>query len=285
VRVGFFCMPSVLSIRALAALFDGGCDVRWVVQPAGRARRAEAFIERADADRGPVDPMRIASEQRVPVFRVGDASAEPALRLYRESPVDLSVIAFFNQLLRAPALDLLGDVVNLHPSLLPKLRGPAPLFWTFKKDLRETGLTLHRVTPREDDGDILWRRPMPVRPGARAEELVDELGHLATSAIRDHLRDPGARGVPQDEGLATRAPRPDRRARRVDHDLDAAALFRFVRGAGRLAELWVDDGAGGVQVTDAVRYVEGERPPADLTVDGKLAVVRARDGYVSCQVA
>src|SRR5262249_53701889 len=94
----------------------------------------------------PEDPFALAEEHRIPCYLVGDASGSRAMALLRRHPADIHCVAFFNQLLRKNVLALprLGTV-NLHPSLLPAYRGPAPLFWVFRDGARETGLTLHLV--------------------------------------------------------------------------------------------------------------------------------------------
>ena len=62
---------------------------------------------------------------------------------------------------------------NLHPSLLPKYRGPNPLFWQIQNHETETGITLHQVTGDLDAGDILGKRPktLPVQKDA---EILNE---------------------------------------------------------------------------------------------------------------
>lgn len=71
-------------------------------------------------------------------------------------------------------------VINLHPSLLPKYRGPNPYFWTFYDDNSITGSTVHFINKGEDTGDILLQKQINIKRGITSlqlrEKLINEIG-------------------------------------------------------------------------------------------------------------
>lgn len=304
-RIGFLCMESVFSVRPLEALLAAGHDVRFVMRPIGgidtrnkavlrRHRGFDVAVRRALAlgfggARAPVDelkrnPLLVAARADIPAYLVGDASCAPATALLAREKVDVVVVAFFNQLLRPAFLQVppLG-AINLHPSLLPRYRGPAPLFWTFRDGAQEAGLTLHRIAPGEDDGDVLLQEAVPLPLGTAGEELVDDLADRAarmTVAAVDALASGMAQAQRQDPAHATRAPRPSEQDLLVDASLGARRAFHFVRGVGRWNPVYVDTAGARVRVVDAVELDEGRKLPGESAVVGELLHLGCEDGVV-----
>jgi methionyl-tRNA formyltransferase len=299
VRVGFLCMESVFSVRPLEALLAAGHDVRFVMRPIGgmetrtkgiikRHRGFDVAVRRAlglgQADDDKRNPLVVAARADIPAYLVGNASAGGAVALLKRERVDIVVVAFFNQLLKPAFLEVprLG-ALNLHPSLLPRYRGPAPLFWTYRDGCTETGLTLHRVSPGEDDGDVLSQERVPLPLELPGEELVDDLASRAARMTVDalHAIESGsARFTPQDPALVTRAPRPTEQDLRVDASMGARRAFQFVRGVGRWNPVYVDTGSQRVRVVDAVELQEGQRMPREVAVVGDLLHLGCEDGVV-----
>ena len=125
---------------------------------------------------------------------------------------------------------------GVHPSLLPRWRGPDPYFHTILHGDAETGVTLHRLEPEYDTGAVVARSTLRVHPQDTGWSLARRLDRPSL-ALLVGCADALASGVtpassPQDDALATAAPRPD------EDDLalafttsDAAQLERCVRAA------------------------------------------------------
>ncbi|OGQ09426.1 MAG: hypothetical protein A2138_02530 [Deltaproteobacteria bacterium RBG_16_71_12] len=292
-------MESVFSVRPLQAMLRAGHDVRFVMRPIGPlATRRQAILRRHrgfdvavrrllgrdDGEAARRDPFTVAANADIPAWIVGNASAPAAVKLVERERVDVLVIAFFNQLLKPAMLAAARfGAVNLHPSLLPAYRGPAPLFWTYRDGAAESGLTVHRVGPGEDDGAILAQTAVPVPFGMPGEELVDALAERAEQSLVSVLAAVArgdATGTPQDASRATRAPRPTDADLVVDASAGARRAFHFVRGVGRWNQLVVDVAGTRVRVVDAVELDLERRVPGEVALVGDTVCLGCDDGVV-----
>ncbi|MCU0935465.1 MAG: hypothetical protein MUF66_05185 [Gammaproteobacteria bacterium] len=124
--------------------------------------------------------------------------------------------------------------LNLHPSLLPRYRGPYPVFWQLRAGERATGVTLHRVSERLDAGDVVARRRLALPPGASGPEVDALLGAAAGDLAVEALA-AAARGEPlpretQDETLASTWGVPGPEDFDVPMAWSARRAFDFLRG-------------------------------------------------------
>lgn len=122
---------------------------------------------------------RIAGYLGRPVEVTADANAEAFVRSLSAYEPDVVVMASFDQILTAPTLAVpTRGWVNVHPSLLPRHRGPEPIYWTIANGDREAGITVHLTVPRIDAGPILAQRRIAVdaqdTAGTLSKRLVAE---------------------------------------------------------------------------------------------------------------
>jgi methionyl-tRNA formyltransferase len=152
--------------------------------------------------------------------------------LERERP-DLIVSWFWTRRLSKEVLAAARfGGIGAHPSLLPRHRGPDPYFWAIDSGDRETGVTVHRLTERYDDGDVLASSTLVI--GDRdAWQLARVLDRPSLLLLRDAVRSfaSGAppEGVRQDESRATLAPEPSGDELRLDLRWPTERALRRVR--------------------------------------------------------
>jgi methionyl-tRNA formyltransferase len=200
---------------------------------------------------------------------------------------DLLLSFFFPWKLPPEALALppLG-AINVHPSLLPRYRGPCPLGWALREDAREVGLTFHRMDARFDTGPVLARAAFPVRDEDTEETLFEKL-MLTSRRMLPPVLERVARGEPGEAQLdaeATFAPFFEPVYRDIDWRDSARAVHLKVRACrfaawregngdarGRLEGRWVR-----VRRTRAWR---GEDPRA---VPGTLLARQGDELLVQC---
>ena len=212
--------PSVSRLRALP-----GVELAAVItQPERAAGRGRAMA---------ASPLRESAGDRVPVLTMENVNAPENMTILRDWRPDAVVVVSFGQLLRRPLLELPPKgCINLHPSLLPRYRGAAPIAWAVAAGETVTGVTIMFMNERMDAGDILLQREVPIGEEETAPALRSRLAEAGASLLAEAVellaRDAAPRR-PQDDALATFAPKLQKRDGRVDWTLAAAALRNRVR--------------------------------------------------------
>lgn len=172
-------------LRRAAAEFAEGRGVRLVcvfsASSRGRAGPVRRWLHRVL-----LRPRRwLQSRRRAEVLYVADVNAAAFRRRIR--PGDHGIIAGFNQIFAAETIDRFASLTNVHPSVLPYYRGPVPSYWCIRNGESITGYTLHRVTPRIDDGEILFQDTVDIGELRDADELDARIAAAATTALRAYL--------------------------------------------------------------------------------------------------
>lgn len=147
---------------------------------------------------------------------------------------DLIVVAAYGHILTRRVLETprLG-CINIHASLLPKYRGPAPINRAVINGDAESGVTIMEIVEEVDAGDILLARSTEIGPDETARDLHDRLSELGGEALMEALeglRTGSLRPSPQDHSAVTVAPMLKKADGEIDWARPAKALHDFVRG-------------------------------------------------------
>jgi len=223
-RIIFFGSPAS-ALPSLRGLVEAGHSVELVVtqpdKPAGRGRRMTPSAVKA-----------FALERGLPVLESArirkDDSVLPRLR---EARPDVHVVVAYGQIIPAAIIDFPRHrSLNVHFSLLPKYRGAAPVQWTILNGDAETGVTIIVLNERMDQGDILASVLTEVGPRETAAGLESRLAAMGAVLLRETLdRLETLRPVPQDNRLASPAPKIDKGFGRIAWPEPAAVVDRKVR--------------------------------------------------------
>jgi methionyl-tRNA formyltransferase len=225
-RVVFFGTPR-FAVPTLSALLDSRHDVVGVVtqpdRPRGRGQRVTAAPVKA-----------IAVEQGLPVLQpatLRDGAITGDLRAWRP---DVGVVAAYGQMIPNALLAVPRfGMINVHPSLLPKYRGAAPVHRAVIAGETETGVTIMRVAAKLDSGAMFARTTHPIGADQTSDELEEVLAAVGARLlveVVDSLAAGTAHEEPQDEHLATYAPRLTKDEGLIDWTLPAARIHDRVRG-------------------------------------------------------
>lgn len=272
-----FGSGSPLSVRALKALSSISAVAGVVVPP-----RGGNLIRRLASWRRTGSLRKACRQVGIPI--VG-ASRDPGLeRKLADLRPDMIVVASFPDII-PPALRSAASVgsFNIHFSLLPRHRGPVPLFWTYFHDDRETGVTIHWLTDRVDAGPIECQRSIPLDRGTPGSDLYARLveisGELIAETVSRAMADE-LRRIEQNEDLATSKTRPDSAAWAIDFETwTAERVWHFLRGVGdREGRFRVR----GLPLGSSVRYeaVDHGRGPGEIDWSRQGSRVYCRDGVV-----
>ena len=152
----------------------------------------------------------------------------------REQNVDVALVVAYGRILPKDVLSAprLG-CVNVHASLLPKLRGAAPITWSVVRGEPETGVTLMQMDEGMDTGAMLQQFATPITEEETAGELSERLSALGALATRKGLPtyvSGGYTPIEQDHAKATMAPMLKKEDGRIDFTKPARAVHDHVRG-------------------------------------------------------
>jgi len=101
---------------------------------------------------------------------------------------DHGIVAGFNQIFKKETIARFCSLVNFHPSLLPFYRGPVPAYWCLHYGETATGFTLHKVTDRIDDGEILFQEVFPIEDLNDPRGLERKIAELAQPVFWKYLQ-------------------------------------------------------------------------------------------------
>jgi methionyl-tRNA formyltransferase len=239
-RVAVFVSGGPAAIRALEALAQAHQVVALVRfspsrtlrdswrGPARRLARRFAFVA--------PDPVVVwAKAAGVPIIADRRENVRATIDHIRSCSADIGCIATYPRKIPDALLQATGlGCLNMHPSLLPRHRGPNPLFWTYHSGDLEGGVTVHLATPRIDAGAILQQERFPI---ARGESVVDvharaasRGGALLARAVTQVAKAEENR-IDQDESHATPAASPQRGQRYADLSAwSCAQAWHFLAG-------------------------------------------------------
>ena len=199
----FFGSPQ-FAVPFLKAICDSGKHsvVGVVTQPNRPAKRGLSLEP---------PPVKTAAEQlNLPILQPEKVNDDSVLEWLSHHSPDILVVVAYGEFLGKKLLDFCKTPpINVHPSLLPKLRGAAPVQWAVINGLKETGVTIQFMSAKMDSGDVILQEKISVGPNETAEDLfakVTPVGRQLLIRALDQIEAGTAKSRPQNEADATLAP-------------------------------------------------------------------------------
>lgn len=278
-RIVFMGTPD-FAVPSLDALV--GADLRPVAvvtvpdKPAGRGQRLQTSAVKRAAERHGL-PVLQPESLRDPAFQ-GDLAA---LR-----PDVLAVVAF--RILPPEVYETarLG-AFNLHGSLLPAYRGAAPIQRALMDGVEETGVTTFFLQRTVDTGDVVLRRRIAVGPDDTAGDVHDRLAALGAEAVVETVRRIAAGEAyaePQDDTLASPAPKIFRDDARLDWSRSARDVHNHVRALSPYPGAWTEWAPAPGAEPETLKVLRTRLAEVDRQLAGRPGEVAAADGrlVVAC---
>ncbi len=201
-RLAFFGTPATAAryLEHLAPKHDIVAVVTQCDRPRGRSGALE-----------PPAVKKVAEELGLPVLQPERGACGEACEKLRDARPDLCVVVAFGQIIPCDFPDDRDPLrfINVHYSLLPKLRGAAPVQHAILQGLSETGVTVQELVQELDAGNIIVQRRTAIHPDDTSASLMSRLTEIGLAALDDALdliESGNAPSVPQDESQATWAP-------------------------------------------------------------------------------
>lgn len=277
-RVVFFGTPD-FALPTLRRLVSGRHEVVLVVtrpdKPVGRRQE--------------ITPPPVAVTARklgLPVLQPKSLKADGVVSELAAAGADAGVVVAYGRLIPPRVLELFpGGVLNVHPSLLPRHRGPSPIQWAIACGDRETGVTTMLLDEGMDTGPILLQRRVSIGPRETAEELAPRLAELGAELMVDTLDGLEAGSLeprPQPQRGATVTPMIRRDFGEVDWTLPAQRIFDRLRAFTPWPGLYTEFRGGRLKI-HGLEVVQPpppgrEKPGTVVAVDPGGIVVRCGRG-------
>ena len=230
-----------VGVRCLKALLARGVDVRLVITHEDNPHE-QIWFESVAA---------VAADYGIATIAPEDSNAAEVVARVAAARPDFLFSFYYRAMLKAPLLALPScGALNTHGSLLPKYRGRVPINWAIIHGETETGATLHYMTTKPDDGDIVAQTAVPILPDDTAKEVFDKVTVAAEITLHEAL--PGLVA-----GTAPRRPQ----------DASLASYF----GARKPEDGVIDWSKSATEIHNLVRAVAPPYPGARTTLDGRPA--------------
>jgi len=234
VRILFWGTPD-FALPSLRALGGEGHEIVGVVtqpdRPAGRGRKLR-----------PSPVKEVALTEGYEVMTPERPRGEEFLDRIRALEPEISVVVAYGHILPRPVLDVPArGSINVHASLLPVLRGAAPVTWAIARGHETTGVTIMRMAEEMDAGPILFQAEEPIDPEDSASELGARLSEVGAQALVEALAllEVGAlTEEEQDHSKVTFAPKVDRETARVDWDTEPRKVADWIRAMDGVPGAW-----------------------------------------------
>lgn len=288
-RTLFFGSFGLFSLIALEEVLAAGCEVLGVFI----SIRQSASLVRLEPNevlqfRGVHSIVGLAWQHGIPAWSINTSDSPELRELVAELGADLASVASFEQ--RIPP-DLLASLphgfINLHPSLLPSFRGPAPLFWVLRDGAKAAGVTIHQMDNKLDQGPILAQKPLELAVGMSGNELsrlcASEGGKLLAETI-------GQLGqgqiVPQPQtGQSSYAPKPQAEDFTLDPSWPAEQAFAFMRGTAEWHQPYILTlGREQFWLSHAIEYDSAAQLNAPFQIDDERVGFQFKPGVLWARV-
>jgi len=238
-------------------------------RPAGRGKKIKAS-----------EAKSLALQNNIEVFSPEDINSDESIEFIKNKNFDLIIVAAYGKILSQRFLDIKKDAIfNIHASLLPEYRGPAPINWAIINGEEKTGITFQKVVYKLDSGDIVLKRDLAILKDDTADILHDKLVNLACDMLPEFIErfcSGNLEYIKQDESKATYAPILKKEDGRLDFSRPARDLFNRVRGLNPWPSTYTFYKGSLIKVLNADVY-EGHNP----SKEGTIIEVSERGIYVA----
>lgn len=274
-KVVFFGSSS-FSLPVLQALAE--CERHQLVgvatqpdRPSGRNRKIQPGIVHA-----------AALELGIPLIMPEKIGSPEGLSALRHWQPDIIAVASYGQYIPTTVLNLPPcGALNVHPSLLPKYRGAAPLQWSIANGETESGVTIFQVVKEMDAGAIWRQERSSVYPDESAEELSARFSVLGAELLLqtlDMIEEGQAVPTPQDDAFATHARKIAKEDGALDWHAPAMTLHNRIRGFQPWPGCFLRRGGVMIKVWKS-RPVDGRGQPGEVvSLVGEGPVIMTGEG-------
>lgn len=259
----------------------------------------EAFVRRGDTVAGVFcapekpgakpDPLAVAADAAgLPVYRLPSLKTAEARDTLAKLGVDLGVMAYVLQFVPQDFVAIpRHGMIQFHPSLLPRYRGPSSINWPIIRGDVRTGLTIFRPTDGLDEGPVLLQREVAIGPddtlGSVYFDHLFPMGVAALVEAADHVVNLRYDEVSQDEALASYEGWCRAEEARINWHNHVDAVYNLIRGCNPAPGAWTSFRGQRLQLFDSRkhpfhRYADVRGAPGAVTAVGPESILITAQG-------
>ena len=255
-RIVFMGTPD-FAVPCLQALIDDNHDVCAVYTQPDKPKGRHGVMT-------PPPVKALALEHNIPVYQPKSLKNDEAKADFVSLNADLAIVVAYGKILPEEFLNAPKyGCINMHASLLPRLRGAAPIQWSIVNGDKMSGVTSMQMDVGLDTGDMLITKAIEIGENETAEELHDRLSVLGAEVMRETISQLQANNLEpkkQDDSLSTYAPILTKEFSKIDFNKSAQDIHNQVRGLyswpGATAQL--NDKTIKIHSTKLVKNVSGQ---------------------------
>ncbi len=225
-RIVFMGTPD-FAVPCLERLVDMGQEVTGVFTQPDKPKGRHGTLT-------PPPVKEFASGRGIPVFQPVKMRDGTALEMLKSASPDLVIVVAYGKILPKEILEYPQyGCINIHASLLPLLRGAAPIQWSILNGFTETGVTSMQMDEGLDTGDMLMSAKIPIGENMNAQQLHDALSALGADVMEqtvNALTEGKLCPVKQDNDRFTYAPMLSKELSPIDWNAGALEVHNKIRG-------------------------------------------------------
>ena len=176
---------------------------------------------------------KYAKENNMKLLEPTNLNDQKFIKELKKMKADIFIVVAYRILPKEIIKIPIHGAVNLHVSLLPKYRGPAPIQWALMNGDKETGVTIFQISDRVDTGDILVQEKHPIYDKDNMLTLGTRLCNLGANIITntiDKIENGSIKSVKQNRKVATFAPKITKEMRSINWNWPSIKIHNWVRG-------------------------------------------------------
>lgn len=278
-KIGFFGTPEIASycLEYLIKYYEIAFVVTSPDKPKGRGKHM-----------APPPVKEKAIGNGIPCFQPVTLKDENLREALSDYGCEIFVVVAYGKLIPQSIFSIppLGTI-NLHPSLLPKYRGAAPVEWALYNGEHQTGVTVQLINQELDAGDIVLQSPVTIGPDETAQEVYEKILPLGAQMLVDAiegLRDGTLTPVPQDHSKATYCGKITSETAHIHWNMSAISIHNMVRAFNPKPVAWTTFRGKNIKIWKTMicdsSYNNSTAKPGTLVVQGKRLFVCTADGTI-----
>ena len=230
----------------------------------------------------------VALNNSVNLIRM-DADYSNATIKIRSYQPEIIIVSCYSRLLPLSLISIAkSGCFNIHPSILPFFRGPVPLFWQYREGVENFGVTLHRMTNKFDDGNIVSQEIVEIEDGLNKDNAMRQLAESSANLVMkmlDDFEEGRLTEKPQDDMFTSYQSFPNKNDYSISLSWSAKRIYNFVSAYKEKARVFVFKLEGRMYKLLDVYSYQNTYYIDDVNDESKNSVILScNPGYLRCRV-